>query len=83
MRPLPAQSGLTLPQFDVLAQLLRHDGPMTASELSQALLVTAGNVTGILDRLKSRALIRRTVNPVDRRVRYLSLTGRGRQNRAA
>ena len=49
-----AQSDTTLPQFDVLAQLLRHPQGMTSTELSRVLLVTAGNLTGIVDRLEAR-----------------------------
>ena len=44
---------LTLPQFDVLAQLHRSDEGMTPGELTRELLVTAGNVTGIVERLSS------------------------------
>src|SRR5262252_200284 len=47
------RSGLTLPQFDVLAELSRggREGS-TFGELSRLLLVTAGNLTGIVDRLE-------------------------------
>ena len=54
-----AQSETTLPQFDVLAQLLRHPQGMTSTELSRVLLVTAGNLTGIVDRLEGRELVTR------------------------
>ena len=40
--------GLTLPQFDVLVQLHRSDEGMSPGELTRVLLVTAGNVTGIV-----------------------------------
>src|SRR4051812_19052198 len=51
------RSGLTLPQFDVLAELARaeHAG-FTFGELSRLLLVTAGNLTGIVDRLEADGL---------------------------
>jgi len=58
VRRLPARSGLTLAQFDVLAQLLRRPGGMTSGELSRALLVTQGNVTGLVARLARRRLLR-------------------------
>ena len=79
VRTLPDRSGLTLPQFDALAQLLRYPKGMTAGELSHALLVTAGNVTGIVARLRSRGLVVRETRPDDRRTAALRLTPAGRR----
>lgn len=70
---------LTLPQFDCLAQLLRHPDGMTAGALSRSLLVTAGNVTGIVARLQARGLVRRARDPRDRRAAILTLTPAGRR----
>jgi DNA-binding MarR family transcriptional regulator len=71
--------GLTLPQFDVLAQLQRDRDGMTSSELTRELLVTAGNVTGIVGRLARRGLVERRPVPGDRRAARIRLTARGRQ----
>ena len=68
---------LTLPQFDVLAQLERRSEGMTPSDLTRELLVTAGNVTGIVDRLVRRGLVERQRVPEDGRTRRLVLTPRG------
>jgi DNA-binding MarR family transcriptional regulator len=73
---LPAD--LTLPQFDVLAQLHRHPGGLLPSELTRALLVTAGNVTGIVRRLEEQGLVERSPVPDDRRAVLLRLTDHGR-----
>jgi DNA-binding MarR family transcriptional regulator len=71
---------LTLPQFDVLAQLHRRgDEGMTPGELTRELLVTAGNVTGIVDRLQALRLVERRRLPEDRRVVHVRLTPRGRR----
>jgi len=70
---------LTLPQFDVLAQLHRDPDGMTSSELTRALLVTAGNVTGIVGRLSRLGLVERRPVPGDRRAARIRLTPRGRQ----
>jgi DNA-binding MarR family transcriptional regulator len=70
--------GLTLPQFDVLAQLQRRGEGMTPGELTRELLVTAGNVTGIVDRLVRRGLVERRRVPDDGRTRRLLLTPLGR-----
>src|SRR5690349_24650976 len=44
---------VTLPQFDVMAALERKPDGMTMTELSRFLMVSNGNVTGIIDRLRS------------------------------
>lgn len=69
--------GFTLPQFDVLNQLARRPDGMTFVELSRQLLVTAGNLTGIVDRLERQRLVRRAPHPADRRAIRLTLTPRG------
>lgn len=69
---------LTLAQFDVLAQLARAGARCTAGDLSRMLLVTAGNVTGLVDRLAARGLVRRARDPADRRRSFVRLTPRGR-----
>jgi len=71
--------GLTLPQFDVLAELARAEGRgFTFVELSRLLLVTSGNLTGIVDRLEARHLVRREADPTDRRIIRVKLTEKGR-----
>jgi DNA-binding MarR family transcriptional regulator len=69
----------TFPQFDVLNQLDREPGGLTFVELSRRLLVTAGNLTGIVDRLHDLRLVRRAVHPADRRAFRLTLTPKGRR----
>jgi DNA-binding MarR family transcriptional regulator len=72
--------GLTLPQFDVLAQLDRRPEGMTPKELTRELLVTAGNVTGIVTRLEHQGLVSREPVPHDRRTVKIRLTAEGRQS---
>jgi len=69
----------TFPQFYVLNQLDRERDGLTFVELSRRLLVTAGNLTGIVDRLHAEGLVRRTVHPADRRAFRLTLTAKGRR----
>lgn len=68
----------TLAQFDVLAQLERRPDGISFRELSQELLVTAGNLTGIVDRLEREGLVVRSLAPHDRRSFLLHLTDTGR-----
>jgi len=71
---------LTLPQFDVLAELARADDRgFTFVELSRLLLVTSGNLTGIVDRLEQQRLVERRPDLKDRRVSRVALTDTGRR----
>ncbi len=79
VRRRAAQTETTLPQFDVLSQLLRRPPGMTSTELSRSMLVTAGNLTGIIDRLEARELVTRTTLPGDKRVRILKLSPKGKR----
>lgn len=70
---------LTLPQFDVMAQLAREPDGLTPAVLSRRLLVTAGNMTGIVERLVREGLVRRDAHESDGRARSLTLTPSGRR----
>lgn len=67
---------LTPSQFDVIATL-GDTGGMTCSELSTATLVTKGTLTGVLDRLERKGLIRRDAVQGDRRCIKIHLTDKG------
>ncbi len=69
----------TLSRFDYLAQLERHRDGLRMSELSQCLMVTGGNVTGLTDQLVQEGLVERTEDPADRRVWRVRLTAQGRR----
>ena len=58
---------VTLPRFDLMAQLDRAPNGMTLGELSQRMMVSNGNVTGLVDRLVEQGLISRRPSPKDRR----------------
>src|SRR3989442_1123805 len=70
---------VTLPRFDLLAQLDRAPNGMTLGELSQRMMVSNGNVTGLVDRLLAQGLIDRKPSPTDRRAQIVSLTAEGRK----
>jgi len=73
---LMARYGLTLAQFDVLVQLQREEG-ITQQQLADRLLVTKGNVTGLIDRLEREKLVERRSDSEDRRSNLLYLTDSG------
>ncbi|HEV7135299.1 MAG TPA: MarR family transcriptional regulator [Steroidobacteraceae bacterium] len=67
----------TLPRFDLMAQLERAPRGLKMSELSQRMMVTGGNVTGITDGLEKEGLVVREVDSADRRVYRVKLTAEG------
>jgi DNA-binding MarR family transcriptional regulator len=69
---------ITLPQFDVLATLRFSEGA-TQQELAERLLVTKGNVCGVLDRLEKLGWVKRNPDPTDGRVNRVGLTAAGRR----
>lgn len=72
-----ARYNLTLAQFDVLARLSGAEGMMQQT-LADQLLVTKGNVCGLIDRLSEQGLVERRADPEDRRANLLFLTAEGR-----
>jgi DNA-binding MarR family transcriptional regulator len=67
----------TLPRFDLMAQLERAPEGLKMSELSQRMMVTGGNVTGITDGLEKDGLVVREIDTADRRVFRVKLTVEG------
>ena len=70
---------MTLPRFDAMAQLDKARSGMTLGELSQRIMVSNGNVTGLVERLAAQGLLGRRASPNDRRAQIVSLTGDGRR----
>jgi DNA-binding MarR family transcriptional regulator len=74
---LRVQFSMTLPQFDVMAALAREEDGMTMTNLSRALMVSNGNVTGIIDRLAAENYVVRQAPAEDRRSFIVRLTAKG------
>jgi DNA-binding MarR family transcriptional regulator len=72
-----SRHGLTSVQAKALAAVLREPLPMR--RLAELLACDASNVTGIVDRLEARGLIRREVSASDRRVKNVVATEAGRE----
>jgi len=70
--------GLTPPQFDIVATLGNTPG-MTPKELVEKTLITKGTLTGIVDRLEARGLVRRTPSATDGRSQIVQLTLAGEE----
>ncbi|HEY9644274.1 MAG TPA: MarR family transcriptional regulator [Coleofasciculaceae cyanobacterium] len=72
------QLGLTPCQFDVIATLGNTAG-MSMRELAEKTLVTKGTLTGIIDRLEDKELVRREVPEDNRRSFIIVLTPKGEE----
>lgn len=66
----------TLPRFDLLAQLDRHPEKLRMGELTKLMMVSAGNVTGLVTQLEKEGLLKRTPMKTDRRTFLVGLTKR-------
>jgi len=73
----------TLPRFDVMAALYRHEKGLRMSDLSGLLMVSNGNVTGIVSRLAREGCLVRIPVKNDRRATVVRLTHKGREQFAS
>lgn len=72
------QLGLTPSQFDAIVTLGNTEG-MSMKTLAEKTLVTKGTLTGIVDRLEKKGLVRREVPPHNRRSFKIVLTEAGKE----
>ena len=71
-------SDVGLSDFAVLEMLL-HKGPQPVNEIGRRIELTSGAITAAVDRLESRAFVRREAHKSDRRARIVCLTARGQE----
>src|ERR1700744_975536 len=69
---------VTLPRFDLMAQLDKVPDGMTLSDVSKRMMVSNGNVTGLVERLVESGPLGRRTSDTDRRVQMIRLTKAGR-----
>lgn len=72
------EGGLTVSQFAVL-EILYHKGDLRVCEIIEKSLSTGGNMTVVIDNLAKEDLVRRCIDPKDRRVNLISITEKGRK----
>ena len=65
---------VTLPRFDLMAQLDKAPDGMTLSDVSKRMMVSNGNVTGLVERLVESGHLDRRTSETDRRVQVIRLT---------
>jgi DNA-binding MarR family transcriptional regulator len=69
---------LTAPQFSTLAKL-REVGPCSQNHLGRLIHYDSATITGVINRLKLRDLIKSSEDPLDPRRREIDLTDKGRR----
>jgi DNA-binding MarR family transcriptional regulator len=74
---LRAEFDTTLPRFDLMAQLAREPEGLTMGDLSQRMMVSGGNVSGIASQLQAEGLISREPVSGNRRAFCVTLTALG------
>ena len=77
-RRLRERFDVTLPRFDLMAQLDKAPDGMTLSDISKRMMVSNGNVTGLVERLVESGHLDRRTSETDRRVQVIRLTRAGR-----
>src|SRR5271155_2324088 len=71
-----AKDDLTLQQFSLMGVLSRR-GRVPMNALSTELRVSPPNITGVVDRLEAKGLVKRVTDPEDRRKKGIELTEKG------
>ena len=69
---------VTLPRFDLMAQLDKAPEGLTLSDLSKRMMVSNGNMTALVERLVATGHLGRRTSDSDRRAQVVSLTDLGR-----
>lgn len=77
-RRLREKFDITLPAFDLMAQLEREPEGLRLGELSKRMMVTNGNLTGLVERLVQEGLVLRETDAQDRRAFIVRLSKAGR-----
>ena len=69
-------ANLTVAQADVIFSLGNTAG-LTFKEIGESTLITKGTLTGVVDRLEAKGLVKRIASDDDRRCTRVTLTARG------
>ncbi len=67
----------SLPRYDVLTALVQYPDGLTMGQLASKLMVSKGNVTGVVRRLQNSRYVRQATSRADRRVQFVTLTAKG------
>lgn len=79
MRHFAHEFNSSLPRYDVLTALALTNGGLTMGELASMLMVTKGNITGVVRRLEEDGLVRKATSKSDRRIQLVNISAKGRR----
>ena len=71
------EGGLTTAQFGVL-EALYSKGDLRICEIIEKILTTSGNITVVIKNLEKDGLVKKTVDPEDKRSAIISITDKGK-----
>ncbi|MCP4301371.1 MAG: MarR family transcriptional regulator [Gammaproteobacteria bacterium] len=69
----------SMPRYDVLTALALTPEGLTMGDLASMLMVTKGNITGVVRRLKADGLVRKATSKVDRRIQSVTISAKGKR----
>ncbi len=76
-RRLAERFQMTLPRFDLLAQLDKSPEGMTLGDISRRMMVTNGNVTGLVARIAEQGYVEKRRDAFDGRAQRIVMTAKG------
>jgi DNA-binding MarR family transcriptional regulator len=79
MQHIALQYNSSLPRYDVLTALAFNPQGLTMGELATMLMVSKGNITGVVQRLKSDGLVKKVTSKQDRRIQSVTISAEGRR----
>ena len=71
-------SGLTIAQFGVL-EALYNKGDLRICEIIEKILTTSGNITVVIKNLEKDGLVKKNLDPKDKRSTIISITDKGKK----
>ena len=77
MRHFAQKYNSSLPRYDVLTALAMHPTGLTMGDLATLLMVTQGNITGVVRRLEQGKLVLKKTSKKDRRVQSVRVSAKG------
>ncbi len=77
LTPLLQPWKITPQQWSILRSIASSDSPPSMAEISRSMAVSKQNITGMIGRLETLGLLRRSGNPDDLRAARISITGKG------
>lgn len=77
MQHIAQEYNSSLPRYDVLTALAMNQDGVTMGDLATMLVVTKGNITGVVRRLEQDGLVKRVTSRADRRIQTVTISAKG------